>query len=288
MYRPWGKIKWLLNRYRSPMNWVFCGCLSTEMRTLTALNYILHESSLKSRHTLSACHLLQINDPESRYTCEAQKRKTAFRSEVQKIFPAVSVSESDLFYQNWQKIIDYFDNIAQHNTKNIILDISCMPKRFFFPFIKRLHKYRDTISNLIVINTISESYPDASTVAISEDYEDGNNLPLFSGNSNTEEDVDDNKRYRNVLLGIGHLPMRVLEQAEEIGSSSNVHLYFPFPSSVSSFEPTWNFAHKIEDQIPSTTGKIHITRISANDAPKQYSYLKRDTNNGEEYSIILP
>ncbi len=282
-YRPWGKFRWLLNKFHSPQKWAICGCISTEERTLASLKELFEICKTPRSHKISDCFFLQINDPVSRYTDEAQRRKQGFQDQARQIRKIKSIEQFDLFHHNSEDVISFFDGIAQHDSKNIILDISCMPKRYFFPFIKRLHKYRERIENLIVVNTIPKSYPNDPKTPLSEQYENWRELPLFEGERFPEE-----KQYKNVLLGVGHLPMGALEQTEAIGSSSNIHLYFPFPGSTSSFEPTWQFVHKIEEQIPGITEKIRMTRVSANDTSKLFSFLKRDTDNGSEYSIILP
>lgn len=272
----------MLEKYNSPLNWFFCGCISTEDRTLAALDELV-DFSKNTNHKISDCLFLQINDPPSRYTVEAQRRKLAFQERAKKTCYVQSIEQFDLFHHDSEAVIHFFDSIAQHTLGNIILDISCMPKRYFFPFIKRLHRFRHTIKNLIVVNTVPNSYPNDPKTPLSEQYENWREIPLFEG-----EGFPEDAQYKNVLLGVGHLPMGALEQTEAIGSSSNIRLYFPFPGSTSSFEPTWQFVHKIEDHIPGVAEKIRISRVSANDTSKLFSLLKRDTDSGNEYSIILP
>jgi hypothetical protein len=233
-------------------------------------------SHAKNYATINKYSFINI-DPPSRYSDVINKKKSIHKLSNSGQEAARTEKIFDLIYTSHNDIVNYFDSIALCGIKNIILDISCMPKRFFFPFIKRLLKHKDHIDNLIITNTIPKKY---TNEPLSESYEEWLPLPLFAGDNYGEQ-------IEIVLLGVGHLPMGSPEPIRDMCESSKIQLYFPFPGTPHSLDPTWNFVHRITRAIGNHE-KIHITRIGARDVSELFNFLENDTQNGQKTSILVP
>lgn len=278
-YRPWGKLQWLLRKFPLNLDWFFCGAISPEDRTLES--YRVSTSLIN----INDSYFFEIKDKPSRFDREIQDRitktkKSSIGKEVVSKIREFSLIDCDLD----SLVTDHFDKIVTAGSGNIIIDISCLPKKFFFPLIKRAYVHRDNIQNLIITQTIPDSYPSGDLAESPEPW-----LPLspiFRGNDNSDS-------YQNIFVGVGHLPMGAPEQIRDICSSSNIHLFLPFPGSTSSFEPTWKFAHEIEKMVlrpieQDQPNGIKINHVSATNTPELFDFFNNETNSGSDLSMFLP
>lgn len=280
-YRPWGKLQWLLGKFPANLDWFFCGAISSEDRTLES--YDVCSSLIK----IFDSYFLEIKDKPSRFDKEIEKRIQKTKCSLKDKRILSKIREFSLFDFDLDSLVcDHFDKIVASNPSNIIIDISCLPKKFFFPLIKRAYLQRNAIQNLIVTQTIPDSYPNDKN-DLAESPEPWQPLsPIFRGNDNSGN-------YQNIFVGVGHLPMGAPEQIRDICNSSNIHLLFPFPGSTSSFEPTWKFVHEIEKMVLRPGEKVQpnnvkIKHISAINTAELYDFFNNETDTGNDLSMFLP
>ncbi len=98
--------------------------------------------------------------------------------------------------------------------KNVILDVSSLPKRVFFPVVKRLLQSRD-VRNLVAVYTIPDKYSEEELV---EDSQLWTYLPTFSP-------PDDEPKDKLLIVGLGYEPLSI-EHATE-GKDLSLDISFP-------------------------------------------------------------
>jgi hypothetical protein len=172
--RPWGPAEWLLQRLplrQQPI--IFVGCLAAEERS-TAMPVFAHSSGAAS------LSFLRIKDPPSRFasTIESRIRQRQRSLEARGIRP--NVVDFGLFAPD-QEIADSLRTLMQSYRSSarveLWLDITAMPKRFFFLLIK-LAVLDRRIETLIVF--YCQPAPGQYTPEhLAEDPEDVRPLPGF-------------------------------------------------------------------------------------------------------------
>lgn len=270
-YRPWGKIEELLRPYPTDMTWKYIGTLSSEDRSL--------ESFIRTNKSISIndCSFIRITNSRSRYNVDYINRQAFNLEKLKTCTEQYSLATFDLFYNSeTHRLIELFDSYA--GNANIILDISCMPKRFFFPLIKRLMLKSELIQNLIVTNTIPARYPNEP---LAEDYSEWMTLPLFADLNQTSKDL-------GVMVGVGHLPMGSPEPLNDFARSATIHLFLPFPGSYRSYYLTWRFVSDLLHLIGRKTDNVTICNVNARDASTLFDHLKNNYDVSTPPPIIVP
>ena len=129
-YRPWGTLDWLLAKV-SNVPWDLIGCIGTEDRSL--------EVYRRMASKLNSSKLLKIRDEDFPYSDDTKEI-------LQQRLEEVKVIEGD---ENRSNVEDHdllevhdkmLSTIEEYITdkESVILDVSSMPKRFFFPILKIL------------------------------------------------------------------------------------------------------------------------------------------------------
>jgi len=262
-YRPFGNLQWLLPKIKNVEKWSICGCISPEDRSIGVLRE-LH------KHTLSIkSNFLIVNDPISPFSPEITLKVDALKKIATSYDKDIIVNEFSLLYDDHSKIYDYIHNFIEISKGDIILDISCLPKRFFFPFVKFFYKSK-SIKNFIVTCTSPENYRQEGKLA--DNCSPWATLPFFS-------DLEETQKKDIILLGVGHLPMASLEPIQEICASSKLELFFPFPGHAASFILAWKFVHEIKRPFDNKKD-VRISHISAVDTSELYDNLITSIDNG--------
>lgn len=255
VYRPWGNIRWMLPKIMTGIEWTFCGCISPEERCLGAYNELRHAAIYLNTK------FIIVHDPQSKFTNEIEKRMNEFKVVASMFDKYIQFEDFDLEYSDFSKIYFYIQDLINSSNGNIILDISCFPKRFFFPLVKWIFN-NDKINNFIVLNTTPETYRSGKLV---ENFAEWDTLPFFADfNENIKKDV--------VFIGVGHMPMSSLNPIQDIASSDKLRLFFPFPGHPDSFMLTWKFVFDIKESFPERQVPP-TTRVSAINCSELYDYL---------------
>jgi len=265
-YRPWGQLHWLLNKMRVS-DWSLISCVSTESRCTSAI------SLLKQFNKISSAHFVQISDNTSRYSDRISTLLGLNTQKISKIYPKATFNKQHLFAEVYD-IIQIANNFIDVSDGNIVFDISCFPKRFFFPMIK-IFLTSTKVSNLVITNSIPLKYTDEN---LAEDYQEISALPLFSADVTASHDI--------VILSVGHLSMGLPETIVSHVSNREMYLFMPFPGSQQSDKLTWDFVYRIHNEIGSD--QLHIRRTSARDLPSAFDNITRSTNNSSLSPLLLP
>jgi len=264
--RPWGDLDWVLGHLPGK-RWSLLGAVSTEDRCLATLD------------TLKGCdgrsRFLAIIDPDP-------LDKTLFISAIEnrkKEVIALGVRQSEVVDV---KLMAGLDDIEQEVLKflekassDIVLDISSMPKRWFFPVLKFM------LSDARVENLhVSYASPLSYGEILSENPEPIRMLPGFSGDGGTE--------YESVIVGIGFEPLGVPNLFTEL-QINRLRLMFPFPPGPPAFMRNWMFVKLIEEM---TEAKEIDTpdRVSLHlyDCPQIFDALREMTDTADRTSVFAP
>src|SRR5437763_517579 len=139
-YRPWGQLSWLISR--TEPSWSLLSCLSMEQRCVAAYNLMADIGCL------SKAMVLDIENPSSRFAAKnnslkEENKKTLKTGNFQVDFLSSTLLAGD------GEIVQLIQTVIDSGVRNLICDITCMPKRFFFPCIKLLLR-RPEIENFVV------------------------------------------------------------------------------------------------------------------------------------------
>jgi len=271
--RPWGLLGWVLDRLE-PHPWAFLGCINTEERCLAAWEF------LKELVPLHTSKLLIVNDPpSSRFAsvtgeilCERLSRFTELGGNENE-----DVERFDLFYRT-QDIVALASRVIAASNGNVVFDISCLPKRFFFPLTKQLLQ-SDAVKNLLVTYTRPDRYPRHDDLA--EEPEQWQHFPLFAPPyqelSGQEPPV--------FILGIGFEPLGLPELLDERYGGENGVLLFPFPPGPPHFQRNIDFMRRVEHTLSGPWDTKHVSAIGLSDA---FQHLLAATDEGKKSAVLAP
>lgn len=267
--RPWGQIGWTLERLPG-RSWSLLGCLGPEERSLGVWNF-LHTKQLSDKSLL-----VEIAPDASRYQSEHYQQMQLRHAELQSIGqPSEPIGKTTLFASG-SEIVALADNFLQVAGKHVILDISSFPKRFFFPFVKRLLASQQ-IESLIATYTVPESY--ASGI-LSEDHLPFAHLPLFGPIGHPEPHVD------AVIVGAGFMNLGLAELLEPYKQDVTVRTFLSFPPGMPAFHRSWEFIREMQEILPE--GLESPIRVGALDCSDTFQHLLGITNNGAIKAILAP
>jgi len=268
IFRPWGEMEWIVKKLNPYIDWMFIGSISPEDRAITAYNFLN-----KIGINITYSHFIIIKDKPSRHTPTCNNK---IKENRKKLFKYNEETEFHLLYEQDNILVNFADQLTELN-KNIIFDISCFPKRFFFPLLRRFIA-SDKNCNLIVTNTLPFQYEHSQP--LSESYGNWRTIPLF-------QDLSEDETKELILFSVGHLPMGAPEPIYDICNSKKIVLYFPFPGHPHSLGPIWRFIHDIE-KIVEKRSALEIECISSRDTSEIFDSMKRATDDGQKNAILAP
>ena len=153
-----------------------------------------------------------------------------------------------------------------------------MPKRYFFPILKRLLSKTDSIKNLLVTYTIPEGYGKGELAWNPLNW---NHFPLFGPEGYVESGPE------MAFIGVGFLPFRLGGLLKEKYGKAKVQLIFPFPPGPPNYQRSWEFVRKIEFDFRKIENN-EITRIGLVDVPETFRQICKKTGSGKRDAIFAP
>lgn len=270
-FRPWGRLELLLDQL-DVERWSFIGAVSTEDRCSTALEILSgHGAQEKSL-------IFRIEDAPSRFYTEVE-RKTGLKEQD---FTSLGVLGSEirnhkLLGRHGGPLNDAMEFISNPSLENLIVDISSLPKKFFFFIIRKILEQPERLKNVIVTYTEPGSYCFES---LAENPEAWNPLPGFL----PPRKEPDNKV---LFIGLGFEPLGLPElYSSGLFSSAKIRLLFPFPADPTGVARNWDFARLLEP-VPGNAS-ANIERVDARNVPDTFDKLVSLSEHGQIYSILAP
>jgi len=268
-YRPWGLLPWLLTRGPN-VKWSILACLSAEERCLATWHTVSRLDSLNSTR------LTRIDNPPSRFTKRMRQKLSVRKAQFLSQGGDESAIHDYFLFARVGEIMDMVENFIESSGPDMIVDITCFPKRFFFPIIKLLLRENERVRNLIVTYAIPNSYP---TDPLAENFLEWRSLPLFGGTAiNFQPEI--------LVINVGYLAMGLPDEIEHIGGDVSVKLIFPFPAGPQSFQKTWNFVRIIEKNLRPYS--MDLWNVDANDMADAFDHLMAITEKGHRPAVLAP
>jgi len=242
-YRPWGLLDWTLS-ITAPRQWFFIGALGTEDRSLAAWKWVKELGLEKGRG------MLQVNPIDATRFC-APTRVSLNKRRVE--FVACGGSESDiepLGLLAEKHEIEALAHKLSEKSPSVILDISSLPKRFFF-LLLRAFRQCEGIRDLVVTYTCPREYQ--SEDKLSEGAENWDYLPGFLGTEKKEL----------LIAAVGFMVESLQDHLSGDAAHKAVQLLIPFPAPPSAVRRSWQSVFTLHTGRNSEKFEKH--RVDAND-----------------------
>jgi hypothetical protein len=266
-FRPWGPLTWLLPRL-SPTKWNVLGCLATEERCLATWTTAGSAGRLKSERMLEIHDEHPADANHSRFFTATERRIAESRGKYLSSGGKNGRITSFYLADAHARIIDVADEFAERCGPNVVIDVSCLPKRFFFPIIRRV-MLQPKVKNVIATYTVPLEYTKAQ---LAEDPTAWTFLPTFLP-------PDPEPKDRVVIIGLGY----ELLALRDVLAGNQCELLFPFPSLPPGIRRNWEFVHEL-----SAFAKRPPERVYIYDVSEAFERIKAITNRGARYAVLAP
>ena len=251
--RPWGLLDWAL-QLTQPRRWDFIGALGTEQRSLAAWHW------LGKLGGLSRSRLLEILDHPSRHTPRAQQllreREKEFRSANGK---PEDITRGLELLAELHRIVDIAHDAEAATDGCVMLDITSLPKRFFFPILRHLEQ-SERVRDLVLTYTSPAGYIEGEP--LSEDATDWLTLPGFHGRDDQPE---------TLIVSAGFMVESLHSHLATIKKHEAVKMLIPFPAPLSVLRRAWESVFCLESQrLPE---KFEHHRVETADLPGAFERI---------------
>jgi hypothetical protein len=173
-------------------------------------------------------------------------------------------------------IVQFADEFLASSPESVALDISVLPKRFFFPILRRVLDRQPNVANVVVTYTRPLLYPPGP---LSENPSDWDHIPLFASYPGY------GKAAGNALvIGVGFEPLGLEAHVEQ--GDLPVRLLLPFPSPAAASRRSWEFARLLQKNRKPEHVRVH--RIHPLDPSDTFDRLVALTNRGASPVVLAP
>lgn len=276
--RPFGPIRWLLDKLPEAWRWSVLGTVATEDRCLAAAEAVF------SMNRSSDVTLLKISDPinsTNQLHKEVAIRLDELDTHARGIFGnSLEVHQMELLCLE-QEIGDFASDFLSRCQENVVVDLSSMPKRYFFPILTLLSR-SSRIKNLVA----TYSKPERYGRVLAEDPQEWEPLPMYGGDPLASD------QKVTLMIGVGYQPLKLSEILSHTRfGPDRVKLLLPFPSIPPGFVDNWKFIARIKnewkqlrvDELPPDA----VIRVPTHDVSIVFEQLLANTMNGYSPSIVL-
>lgn len=249
----------------------FVGCIGTEDRSTAAFAEMRRFGSSVTQD------FIEVVDPPSEYSVAAEAKRTANSAALSTLMGStVQRAPIDLFAR--EEVIANWIERSVVCSPRVVLDISCLPKRFFFAALK-MALMSEHVKDLIVLYTPAGDYPAADHMA--QQPRDWRSLPFFGSESFPDPKFD------VAIVGVGFLPFGLPDLLKSGLDGAKPHLLFPFPASPSTVRKTWDFVRQINSTL-ALSEENQIIRVNGMDASDTFDHICWLTQQGELNALFAP
>lgn len=275
--RPWGNPGWLLQmKALEAKQWLLIGAISPQVR---CLSMVRHKSK---SFTLAHAAFLEVVDGPSDLYVQSETRRSANRL----LWNADVAGFSNELHQygllepmrRLQRLVDGW--VQGPHIQNVILDVTCMPERFFFPILRWLLQ-SDAVENLVVTCMSAAKY---TADDLAYDPQDLTAIPTFVSDREPSE-----SNIQRVIVGAGFLPFSLPDWLKKtyVDSKAEVSVIFPFPASPSNVKRAWEFVRQIELDM-TLKDERQLARVGVNDLSACFDRIQAITRGGSIPSVFAP
>lgn len=266
-YRPWGPFDWL-HRKLGSQQWSVLGVSGTEDRCCSLLE------ALEPGHRAHV-EMLRIEDP-------APLDPAAYMARLDELAArllAHGVAQEDFsrvpLLADVDTIRERIESFAAQAGPTVILDITAMPKWWFFPAVRFLLA-QPGIETLVVTYASAENYGDD----LSGHPRPLGPLPTFGGGL-------DGKGPQELIVGIGFVPLGLADLYSD--AVERVRYLFPFPPGPPYFLRNWSFLRELQNGIEHANRQSDDRwHVHMYDCSSVFEALLRFTHEGARTSVLAP
>jgi hypothetical protein len=259
-------MEWILS-LSSEKQWDFVGVLGVEERSLCSWHLNRGFGVLKDEL------IVQVGDANS-WKYEAQtKEALEIRYEEYINKGGIKTNYEQLKLMSELFLIQELADRAVDMGSSIILDVTSMPKRFFFPILRKL-LLADSVENLLVTYASPSSYTDD---VLYEDIDIWKNLPGFGGGVTEKE---------TLIVSIGFLVESLNRYLSDNPDHGKVKMLIPFPASLAVLRRTWNSVADLENGQDNT--KFEKYRVDTLDMSVSFDHIKSLADNSSSPIAFAP
>src|SRR5258708_6660174 len=221
-YRPWGLLGWAL-ALSDNRKWLFIGALGTEVRSLAAWRGV-RALGAEAEH-----RILEILDMPSRFTVEAEMLLADRWVEF-----GTGGGREDWTHRKLGLLDEFhrIDSLARTFASagpHVMLDITSLPKRYFFPILRRLY-LEPNVRDLIVTYTLPEQYAQDGR-PLSEGAGSWTHIPGFLPAASGESEL--------LIAGAGFATQNLQAHVRSITRHESIKLLIPFPAPLDAVHRSW-------------------------------------------------
>lgn len=275
LFRPFGPMNWILSRLPHVSSWSLAGTISPEERSLSVLHELTSGALLKNAEFIRVEPDGRKRNPKFRQGF-IQKLNIRQKVATQRAASLLNVRSENILCRE-ESLVTLAKETLSSCSENLIVDISAMPKRFFFTLLA-VASESSSFENIVITYTTPERYGDS----LAEDPERWKAFPMFGATPpSTNADV-------KLLISVGYQPLKLHEIVDGIRyNANNIELLLPFPSVHPGFLKNWEFILQIRREVPELKANS-IKRISTTNTPLAFERIAAMTNYGKVHSVLAP
>ena len=273
-YRPWGELSWALGM-SAARRWHFLGCIAAEERSVEPL-LELHRHDLLKSVQLARVRDLKPQSPELEEV-EIEKRKANCAATGLQVSPVTLDLDVRVNELTWPGAFDFRDKAS------VCLDISCLPKRFFFPLLRAVFNSPE-VKDLLVLYAKPRGYPPGE---ISGDRDSWKTIDQFS----LEDMTTEAQAEKSLIISTGFMVGGLVEYLSGPKDDLSMDLMVPFPAEPwDSVHRAWSSARLIENElaIGNSSKRPAYHRVPALDGSTAFDRLLSITQFGEKPAALAP
>jgi hypothetical protein len=257
-YRPWGPLEWIFSLSK-PHNWHFVGVIGTEERSLCARNLLRSMSGLHSES------FALIRDAQSeRHTTTAEDMiSQRLKTFLHEGGSDAAIEEFPIMAELY--LVQDFARKAIASGQPLILDITSLPKRFFFPMLREFVR-NDSVRDLVLTYTSPHSYADDAPLY--EEIEPWRNLPGFIGEGENPE---------LWIVSVGFLVESLRKYLVDNPDHERMKVLIPFPAPLAILRRTWISIFQLEQG--QQNGRFEKHRVDTLDISAAFDRIVSLTRN---------
>jgi hypothetical protein len=269
-FRPWGLLHWVFAHMDSH-SWSLLGAIGTEARSLATW------SSLQASRALNCHRLLCIDDSPSRFSTDCTKRLTERHSEYRSMGGDLACIEPHQLSEEYHRIVETCNGFLGKANDSVILDVTSLPKRFFFPLLRiLLRSDPGTVKNLMVTYAVPDRY---TKEHLAENFGDWTQVPLFAGKYT-------HKHAETLIVGVGFEALGLQERLETSESGRKIQFLLPFPAPAAAFQRSWELLWRLQQHQRHESLRVH--RVDVKDVSDAFDRIVSLTDFGRKQSDLAP
>jgi hypothetical protein len=242
--RPWGSLQSIIQSFGFA-SWSFVGCVGTEDRALTSAEILASQSAI------GAQYLVEVIEPaDSPFLTASRSARESSRAK----FAAIGLDAAfpiDLLA--WPKsVLAVADAVAEVAGAHLIFDISCLPKRFFFPIVRALLRTGRATRDIVVTYTVPAEYarPDGR---LSLNPMEAAYLPSFAGAGFATSP-------EQMFLSLGFQALGVVPILKSTANAgAKIDVLFPYPTRTAQIGSVWDFVREINEVFSQSQRRVVAT-----------------------------